>query len=170
MADYDQGKKLPPKPGDNKINMEMRLMLTFVLMGAVLFLTQYLYKPPVVPKPVKQTEAVKPKQEATAPPAATTKPTTAAQTPAAAGSTAQVSAVKEDLFTIDTKLYHVVFSNHGAVVQSWQLKAYKDEKGKPVDVVNKDASAKVQFPLSLLFKGTNPSVDVNQVLYAAKPT
>lgn len=168
MADSDQGKKLPPKPGDGKINMEMRLMLTFVLMGAVLFLTQYLYKPPVAPKPVKQTEAVKPKQEAT-PPQAAAIPT---PTPASAGAepAAPVAAQKEDLFTVDTKLYHVVFSNHGAVVQSWQLKAYKDEKGKPVDLVNKVAAATVQYPLSLVFKGTNPSVDVNQVLYAAKPT
>jgi YidC/Oxa1 family membrane protein insertase len=173
MADSDQGNKIPNKPGDNKINMELRLMLTFVLMGVVLFLTQYLYKPPIAPKPVKQMEAPKPAQESKAPPAAANvaaaQSTAAAQTPAQPAAE-QIAAAKEELFTVDTQLYHVVFSNHGAVVRNWELKNYKDEKGKPVDLVNKVAAEKVNYPFALIPKGTSISADINNVLYAAKPT
>jgi YidC/Oxa1 family membrane protein insertase len=170
MADSDQGNKLPKKPGDNKINMELRLMLTFVLMGVVLFLTQYLYKPPVAPKPVKQTEAAKPVQESKpAPPAPVTPTAGAAAQTAEQPPGEKLSAPKEELFTVDTSVFHVVFSNKGAVVRSWELKKYKDAKGQPVDVVNKDAAKTVNYPLAVIPKGMNISADVNSVLYAAKP-
>ena len=42
MADSSNGKEL---------SMEMRLLLAFILMGAVLFLTQYFYTPATPPRP-----------------------------------------------------------------------------------------------------------------------
>ncbi len=47
------------------------------------------------------------------------------QTPAAEVP-GQIEAGQEQVFAIDTKLYHVEFSNRGAVVRRWLLKAYKD--------------------------------------------
>ena len=41
----------------------------------------------------------------------------------------------ERTITIDTASVTAVFSNRGARILSWQLKHYKDEYGKPVDLV-----------------------------------
>ena len=43
----------PNKPGKKELTMEQRLLLAFVLMGLVLFLTPYFYKTP--PPPPKKT-------------------------------------------------------------------------------------------------------------------
>ena len=164
MADSDNGNKII-KPGTNQVNMETRLMLTFVLMGVILLVSQYLYKPPIAPKPVKAVESAKVSEAKPVPAQPTAAP---AATPAEP--VAQVSAQKEESFVVDTKLYRVVFSNLGAMVRSWELKEYKDEAGHPVDVVNKLAAAKVGYPFALSFKGTKPSADVNHALFAAKPS
>ncbi|HUS08519.1 MAG TPA: membrane protein insertase YidC [Bryobacteraceae bacterium] len=157
MADSD-------KPGPKKpdISIEQRLLLAFVLMGAVLFVTQYFYKPAPPKAIVKQTEPAKPQQQsAPAPPPDTPK--------GAAPPSQVVAAPKEELFTIDTALYRIVFSNRGAVVQSWQLKKYHDGTGKPLELVNTAAASKVYYPFSLIFTDQKPATDLNQALYIAKP-
>jgi len=139
--------------------MERRLLLAFLLMMLVLFLTPYFYKPSAPPPAPKQAapqsetakpEAPKPVEQPALPPAE------------------EISAGAEQTFRINTDLYQVEFSNRGAVVQSWLLKAYKDNTGKPVELVNQAAAAKTGFPLSLAFPGQKPSQDLNQALYAAK--
>ena len=55
--------------------------------------------------------------------------------------------------TVDTDVYHVVFSNEGAVVQSWTLKNYKDAKAMPLELVNQRGAMKEGFPLALQFRG-----------------
>jgi YidC/Oxa1 family membrane protein insertase len=137
-------------------------------MGAVLFLTPYFYKAVVPEKPAKPAETAAETQP-TATPAATAQATA---TPAARGAqpiAAPVSATKEDLFIVDTDVYHVVFSNQGGVVRSWVLKKYKDSDGKPLELVNAAGAAKAGYPLSLAFPKAKPAVDVNAVFYAAKP-
>ena len=52
---------------------------------------------------------------------------------------------------VDTERFHVVFSNRGAVVRSWILKDYKDDTGKPLELVYQPALAKVPAPFSLEF-------------------
>ena len=37
---------------------------------------------------------------------------------------------------IDTDLFRVTFSNQGANVRSWQLKKYRGNDGKPLELVN----------------------------------
>ena len=155
----------PKKPESKEMSTEARLLLAFVLMGLVLFLTPYfLPKPPVTPKPVvKQGQPVKPDQ------AAAVKPPTPAEAPVTTPVDA-ATAQKEELFTVETQVYRVAFSNRGAVVHSWLLKNYKDASGKPLEVVNQLAVSKVYYPLSLWFKGQNPSTDINQALFVPKPT
>ncbi len=150
------------------LSMEMRLLLFFVLMGAILFVYPYFYKAP--PAPAQATTA------ATAEPAGKTSsaiPIPAAapavQTPAA-DVPGQIEAGQEQVFAIDTKLYHVEFSNRGAVVKRWLLKDYKDhdfaaKQAKLVDLVNPLSLTKVPAPFSLTFKGQAPAVDVNTALY-----
>src|SRR5262249_26741279 len=85
----------------------------------------------------------------------------ATSTPAAPASAAQ----KEELFTIETSVYKVTFSNKGAVVRSWLLKKYFTN-GKPLDLVN--SASNVEFPFSLGFKVT-PAADLPNALFVPHP-
>jgi YidC/Oxa1 family membrane protein insertase len=156
----------PLKP-EGEPSMQKRLLVAFVLMGAVLFLTPYFYKMVMPPAPAPKSA---PAPAATPPPAPPTlKPTPATPAAEPAKPPAAVAGAKEELFEVDTKVYHIVFSNQGAVVRSWVLKKYKDSKGKPLDLVNAVGAAKTGYPFSLAFPNKKPPVDVNKVLYAAKP-
>ncbi len=132
---------------NKEMSMEKRLLLAFVLMGLVLFGAQYLYKPPPAP-PVKPPAAKvtnpAPAPAAKAPPA----PEPAATVIAMPG---QIQGDKEETITIDTDLYRVDFSNRGAVVRSWILKAYKDHQGKPLELVNEAALSRVPAPFARVF-------------------
>ena len=165
MADLPNTPDAPKK----ELTMEIRLLIAFLLMGLVLFVTPYIYKAPPPPKPVqpaKQAEkaAAPVKAAEVAKPAATT--AAAAPTLPAPG---QIAATSEQLLTIDTQIYHIVLSNHGAAAQSWVLKKYKDHNGKPLDLVNPSSFTKVPPPLSLGLKDDQEANALNFGLYVAKP-
>ena len=145
--------------------MEMRLLLAFLLMGLVLFLTPYIYKAPPPPKkPVTPPVAaqVAPDQK---PPAAA-----ARQAAPAEPVPGQIQATAEQEFIIDTQFYRIRFINRGAVVTSWVLKKYLDHAGKPLELVNPAAVGKVPPPFSLSLKDQQAAAALNSGLYAAKPT
>ncbi len=160
MADPNPNQKDEAKQQEG-LSMEKRLLLAFVLMGAVLFLTPYIYKQES--PPAKAPSAAKTQQ---AKEAVNKSPATPAPAPAAA---TPVSAATEETFIVDTELYRVVFSNRGAVVRSWVLKQYKDSKGSALELVNAAAAGKVGYPFSLTFGNQKPGTDVNQALFAVKP-
>jgi YidC/Oxa1 family membrane protein insertase len=164
MADSEQPKTPPKKPGED-MPMERRMLLAFALVGLVLFLSQYLFSPsaPSSTGP-KQTEPATVKQATPPPPKPATAPA-ASDTPAA-----PIAADAEQSFIIDTDVFRVYFSNHGAVVRSWQLKNYKGSDGKPLELVNAGASGKTHFPFALLYENQKPSADLNQVKFAGTPT
>ena len=166
MAD-SQGTPGPEGTGGKKeLSMEIRLLIAFLLMGVVLFVTPYFYKtpPPPVQKPAapKTAEVAKPVEAAPSTAAAPNAEQTAAPTQPAMG------AGVEQTFTIDTQLYEIRFSNRGGVVQSWLLKKYRDHDGKPLQLVNTVAAAKVGYPFSWVFK-TPPASDPNTALFVMKP-
>ncbi len=145
--------------------MQWRLMLAFLLMGAVLFLTPRFYKTLMPDQPSKPAAAAAEQAQPTATPAAAAE--AAAQTlpvivPPESGAAAQT-------FIVDTKVYHVVLSNQGGVVRSWVLKKYKDSLGEPLELVNTAGVEKAGYPFSLAFPKIKPAADVNTVLYAARP-
>ncbi len=147
------------------MTMEARLLVAFLLMGIVLFGTQYFYKPPPQPpKPVATQTPEAPKAAEAAKPAETS-----AQAPAAPAPKVdvpgQIQADKEETAAVDTDLYHIEFSNRGAVVKTWILKAYKDHNGKPLDLVNQAADKSVPWPFSLNFKSQAPAADPNSALF-----
>jgi YidC/Oxa1 family membrane protein insertase len=168
MADTTNGPtQLKPK---NDPPMEKRLLLAFLLMAVVLFVTPYFYKlvmPAQPPKPVRTSAPATAKPDAAAPVAAA--PAPAALTTPAAGAPAATAAAQEELFTIETSLYRVVLSNRGGVVRSWVLKKFKDGTGKPLELVSGPGVAKTGYPFSLGFRDKKPARDVNQVLYTAQP-
>src|SRR5579871_1570718 len=148
-----------------EISMEARLLLAFLLMGLVLFGTQYFYKPAPAPAtsaakpasqnpgPARQADVIKEAQKPVPP------PSTPAEMPG------QVHADNEETFAIETDLYRVTFSNRGAVVRSWILKAFKDKKGQALDLVNQAALAKVPAPFSVLVKNQQLAADPNSALF-----
>jgi YidC/Oxa1 family membrane protein insertase len=149
--------------------MELRLLAAFILMGVVLFLTPYFYK--TVAPPVKKNA-----------PLATTSQPAVSDTPAAAPPAApaeiavtatpdntaapRVAARDEQLYSIDTDVFRISFSNRGGTVKSWLLKKYKAHGGNPLELVN--TAAKIEPPFALYFPGPKPTPDVNQALYEAR--
>ncbi len=87
-----------------------------------------------------------------------------------AGPVAPTAAAAEEIFVIDTDLYRLTFSNRGAVVRSWVLKKHKDSAGRPLELINLTAAAKVGYPFAIQFKDKQPSADPNQALFRAKPS
>jgi YidC/Oxa1 family membrane protein insertase len=154
------------KPGKKELSMEQRLLLAFVLMGLVLFLTPYFYKapPPPAKTTIKSTD-----QNASA----QTKPAAAAPaTPQAAPSEpapGQIEGSTEQQFVIDTDIYSVTLSNRGGTIRSWILKKYKDRAGKPLELINAASYAKVAPPFSVVLRDDKAADALNYGLYVARP-
>ncbi len=140
----------------SEMSMETRLLLAFLLMGVVMFVTPYFF--PTAPPPKKAPEK----------PAAAQPAPAAAAAPAEAPVAGSVAASNEETVVIDTDFYRVEFSNRGAVVRSWKLKKYTDHSGAPTELIHPSAASKVGLPFSLLFRDRKPSIDPNQVLFAIK--
>ncbi|MEO7649908.1 MAG: membrane protein insertase YidC [Bryobacteraceae bacterium] len=167
MADSDN-----QQPEKKELSMEKRLLLAFVLMGAVLFLTPYFYKAVMPQQEVKKPAPAAAASTTTPDPAPNAAKQTAspAATPSADSptSTEQVAASSEETVVYENDVYKIVFSNKGAVVHSWTLKKYKDNAGKPQELVNGAGTPKSGYPFALTFQNQKPAVDVNNVLYAVK--
>src|ERR1700676_2648475 len=98
-----------------ELSMEMRLLIAFVLMGLVLLVSQYFIKPAPAPTATKA-GAAKSAEPGTA--AAFEKPEPFIPSMAkqkAAETLYAVQASGEEIIPVDTDVYHVVFSNRGAV-------------------------------------------------------
>ncbi len=167
MADQPNTPIQPGKPGKKELTMETRLLLAFLLMGLVLFVTPYIYKAP--PAPPKQPAPTAGKQTPTAEKKAEAAPTArpAAPSQPAPG---QILETAEKQFTVDTDIYSIQFSNRGAVVRSWVLKKYLDHSGKPLELVNPASFAKAPPPFSLSLKDDQVANVLNYGLYVAKPS
>ncbi len=135
------------------------MLLAFTLSFAVLILWRmFLVKPPppppkaVVPAPKTQT--------------------TSSQQPGRVTSAAPVSlpvrqGEKAEEFVVEGDLYRVSLSTEGAVIKSWVLKSYRDEKGEPLDVVNRAACEQLGFPMSLSLADQTLAAKLNKALYVA---
>jgi YidC/Oxa1 family membrane protein insertase len=149
----------------NPPSLEKRLPIALALMMLVLLASQYFFKPAPGPKPVKPaTEAPPAAQVTQKPEAAKTGPVSASQN--GSGPQNRTRAAAEVTTDIDTALYHVTFTNRGGAVKSWVLKQYRDEAGKPLQLVG--PSANVPLPFSLDFTAQKPAFDANAVLYEPK--
>ena len=154
------------------MSMEVRLLLAFLLMGVVMFLTPYFYKTPPPAKNAQKTTAAQsePIQAPASPAAAETAAPIPPAAPGAPPTEPATVAVSLPPVVIDTALFRVTFNNQGATVRSWQLKKYKGNDSKPLDLVNPAiGSSEVPFPFSLYFAGQPPTAKVNQVYYTQTP-
>jgi YidC/Oxa1 family membrane protein insertase len=153
------------KPGKKELSMEQRLLLAFVLMGLVLFLTPYFYK---APPPPKTTPPVK-SQTAPASSPAVSKTAEAIPATPATPVPGQIVATSEQQFVVDTDIYRVTLSNRGGTVRSWILKKYRDKQGQPLELVNAASYSKVAPPFSVALRDDKASDILNYGLYVAKP-
>jgi YidC/Oxa1 family membrane protein insertase len=150
-----------------EFSMEARLLIAFLLMGVVLLVSQYFYSP--VPTPVAgktdakaadQTKAPDPVKVPAAAPLPPEKPT-----PPPAALSGQIQADREETITVETEVHRVVFSNRGAVVRSWVLKGYKDQAGKPLDLVYAKGLERAPAPFSAAIKNQTLPTDPNTALF-----
>jgi YidC/Oxa1 family membrane protein insertase len=153
MADIGNGGTKSGGQGPKEMSMETRLLLAFLLMGAVMFLTPYFFPSasPTLKKSTAQTAQTSP----SAAPAATPAPKQIIPEADSAPTAPVTSAKVEPTFSIDTDLFHVTFSNQGGNVRSWVLKKYTAE-GKPLDLVNANAAMEDPFPFSIYLPDDRP--------------
>jgi YidC/Oxa1 family membrane protein insertase len=133
---------------------DMRGMMAFTLLFLVVLLGyQYFFKPqqPPPPPPAAQTQSQTPPAPQPASPAALPVQPAAPQLKAAPvlAVSPTIAAQLETTTTVENENYKIVFTNRGAQVKSWVLKKYFDTAGKPLDMVQPQASAYFGFPLSL---------------------
>jgi YidC/Oxa1 family membrane protein insertase len=133
----------------DQMSTETRLLLAFLLMGAIMFLSPYFFKSQTpAPNAKKSTQAGQTADSTVPPtPAEAQPPAVTAEVPSAP--TAPVTqAPAEPPLVIDTDLYKIAFSNRGANVRSWLLKKSLAE-GKPLELVNSAAAVEDPYPFSL---------------------
>jgi len=141
------------------------MMLVMVAAFALILIVQFVF--------FKNKPNTPPAQQAakTAQATETAKPAPAPATPetSPAPSQAPVTAAPAETETVvENELYRIVFTNRGAQAKSWVLKRYKDDKGRPLDLVN-PTSANLGLPLSLFTYDEALRTKLNSSLYVGKP-
>jgi len=145
--------------------MERRLLLVFALTFLVIIVFQPLlkkYLPQAPPPPAKnETQSSIPSANSGSPSPAVQARTT---TPT---SVATKQATSESETVIENDLYRITFTNRGGQVKSWVLKKYDDDQGRPLDLINRSASEKYGYPLSLWTYDETQRNKLNSALYVA---
>ncbi len=143
----------PPK----EMSLEKRMLLAFLLMGGVFFVTPYLIKTPAPPAAQKGPHPV---STTTQKPATTAAPETPAAEAPALPATSQQALPP---MVIDNGVFQVAFSNQGGTVRSWRLKNYHGNDNQLLELMN--TAAGLDPPFSLYFPGEKPAAKINQAYY-----
>jgi len=85
-------------------------------------------------------------------------------------SSAAIQASGETETVIESALYKITFTNRGAQVKSWVLKKFKDDKGRPLELVNVAGSARFGYPLSLWTYDEGLRTRLNSALFVPSVT
>ena len=138
-----------------------RILLAFALSFAILMVWRIFFMKtiPPVPKP-------SPAAPAKAPVTSAPKPAAAAPRASSAASVLEGSEAEE--IVVEGDLYRLTLSTEGAVIKSWVLKKYRDEKGDLLDVVNQPACDQVGYPMGLSLADQTLSEKLNRALYVVR--
>jgi YidC/Oxa1 family membrane protein insertase len=136
-----------------------RILLAFALAFGVLIVWRILFLKPLPPAP---------KPPPAAKIAVTPAPQPAAPAPAMPSTLAVQQGRNAEEIVVEGDLYRVTLSTEGAVVKSWVLKKYKDEKGEPLDVVNQAACDQLGYPLGFSLADQALSRKLNGALFVAQ--
>jgi YidC/Oxa1 family membrane protein insertase len=151
------------------------ILFTFLALAA-LMVYQYFQKPAANQPAANQSAAQnqQPQQQAqpqTAHPGASApNKGGAASSASVAGPVASVAASSETTTTIENEKFRITFTNKGAQVEQWILKGFTDSSGKPLDMVQQQASSRFGLPLSLFTYDSGLTTQLNTVLYQASAT
>jgi YidC/Oxa1 family membrane protein insertase len=156
--------------GDNRSLLVMMLVLVTVFFGLQYFRTKNNPQAvsPNAAASSSQSAPASATQPAAAPAPASTSAATVPGSRAAAGPTVQASA--ESTTTVENELYRITFSNRGGQVTSWILKKFKDNEGKPLNLVHTEAAEKFGYPLSLYTYDAALTASLNKALYVPSAT
>jgi YidC/Oxa1 family membrane protein insertase len=136
-----------------------RILLAFALAFGVLIVWRIFFLKPLPPVP-------KPSPTATIP--VTPVPQPAAPSGEMPSTLAVQRGANAEEIVVESDLYRVTLSTQGALVKSWVLKKYKDEKGEPLDVVNQAACDQLGYPAGLSLADQALSRRLNDALYVAR--
>ncbi|MGC2162494.1 MAG: membrane protein insertase YidC [Silvibacterium sp.] len=167
----------PNQQGGGGGGQDSKTILMFTgLFIVILFGMQYFRAKSAPPPehPQQQTSASTHNAEQSAATTAASPSSSTASTQTAAAQTApsanDVAATAESTTVVENELYRVTFTNRGAQVKSWILKKYKDNDGKPLDLVNQEAAKKWGYPLSLYTYDANMRGKLASALYVPSAT
>lgn len=144
------------------------LLMMFVMLG-VIFGLQYWraqHNPQTTNSGVPATATVPTAQKPGVESAATSIPVAGATEPTAHA----VQAASESTTVVENEVYKITFSNRGGQAVSWILKRYKDNEGKPLDLVAEDASKLYGYPMSLYTYDPGLTRALSQALYVPSAT
>ena len=175
MAEF----KNPNQPGGASQGNQSLLVMMIVLV-TVFFAAQY-YKARHNPQTASPQTSGAESAGKSAPrdvpsPAGFVQPNAAPQpgTPAAAAANAPklptVQATAVTTTVVENELYRITFSNRGGEATSWILKAYKDNYGKPLDLVHEQAAKQFGYPLSLYTYDSGLTASLRQAMFVPSAT
>jgi len=147
-----------------------RVLIAFAISFAILMVWRFAFQPLEPPPPpqkapsVIQTQVPAQKPATTPAPARETKPARAVPV-----SLPVQQGTKAEEIVIENDVARVTLSTEGALVKSWILKKFRDEKSKPLDVVNRPACEALGFPLSLNLADQELAKKLNSALFVAAP-
>jgi len=162
--------------------MERRVLFAIFLSFLVLYAYQALFVRPA-PKPAQTTAAGSPAstgptsagtatgQSASTPSGPAAQSALVGQTLAAAptpGTTSVVGDTEEHDVRLETPHVLAVFTSRGARLKSWRLKAYKDNRGEPLELVANDLASTEPLPFSLRVADDGTTGTLNGALYRVK--
>jgi len=151
-------------------DMRSTIAFTLVILVALLGYQYFFAKPaPAPPAPQTQSQSAEPAAQQAGQQSALPAAAGQAQLPTgavhSASSTPAVGAAIESNITVENEVFKIVFTNRGARVKQWILKKYTDTAGKPLDLVQPQASEKFGYPLSLYTYEQALTSQLNNALY-----
>ena len=158
MAEYHNPQQ---EPGTEK-----RLLLVLLISFIGITLLQFFTKAPPQPKPSPEQQQAQPSPSpANTPVAPRASPPARAKVKPSAPSLPIKQASTTTETVVENDVYRITFSNQGALVKSWILKEYKDDFGKPLDMVNPVTAPVVGYPLSFFTYDQELQKKLNEALY-----
>jgi YidC/Oxa1 family membrane protein insertase len=151
---------------DNRSFLVMMVVMIGVILGLQYWRAQHAPPAPVAEKTTTAAPVQTPEQSAGPAAAATAVGTTATNQV----SVPTVQAAAESTTTVENELYKITFSNRGGDVRSWILKRFKNNEGKPLDLVSASAAKLYGYPLSLYTYDTALTQQLGQALYVPSVT
>jgi YidC/Oxa1 family membrane protein insertase len=138
--------------------MEKRLLLAFVLSAVIFAVWSVLFPPPKRPDPTRQDGRPQPEveQQVDRIPTAEPVPSPAAPVPESAPvaePTIAVGAIVEERARLVNDLVAVELTNRGAAITSFELLAFRDDEGGPLDLVQTIDHPERSLPLQLVNAG-----------------